>query len=173
MSNVVSLHEFFYNLLIVKRVNNFTITELRDALLDSTSNAFSPKEARLYVYRRVLFLESKELLVKTKSSHSKEVRYITSAQFENVLFKSKKTLKQVPEKKSLEPESFFTSLQKEKKAHEDHLLMIEGELETFASLIKRYPDQKNSVKPFFNQAEQEHRRLYSHVRAISKILKQQ
>lgn len=172
MSNVVSLHEFFYNLLIVKRVNNFTVTELRDALLSSTGNTFSSDEARLYVYRRILFLEAKGLLVRTKSSHSKAVRYITSANFDDVQFKSKATLKKEI-KGEANQDSFFSELKKEKQLHEEHLLMIEGEIETFASLLKRFPEQKRNVRPFFNEAQQQSKRLHSHVRAISKILGQQ
>ncbi|MCE2595857.1 hypothetical protein [Motilimonas cestriensis] len=171
MSNVVSLHELFYKLLIVKGYNCFTVTELRDALLTMTGDVFCSNKARMYVYRRILYMESKQLLRKTQSGPGKQVRYLTTPLFKSTIFRPKSTLKD-HNLKVVEAvdTSFHNALRKEKQACEDSLKITKQEMAAFASLIQRYPEQQDNVRPFFYQAREEVYRLQSQVSAISKIL---
>ncbi|MDO6524729.1 hypothetical protein Q4519_03430 [Motilimonas sp. 1_MG-2023] len=171
MSNVVSLHEYFYNLMITNGINNFTVIELRDEILAKAGNVFCSNTARIYVYRRILYLESKQLLRKTQSGPGKQVRYLTTPLFKKTRFSSKSTLKNLntstPDNQDI---SFHEALLKEKRTYEKSLKVTEQEVATFASLIKRYPYQQDHVQPFLNQAREDVHRLQSQMNAISKIL---
>ena len=75
MSKAVALHQDVHNLLITNNIDNFTVSEIRDALIYS-SNSFSDKsETRKYIYRVVCKLVKLGLLIKHPNSQIKKIKY--------------------------------------------------------------------------------------------------
>lgn len=175
MSKAVSLHKHFYNLLKIKKLNHFTVTEFRDALMDEPDASFCKVEARKFVYRRLLLLVNKGLMYKTDSKFSSETRYSTSELFSHTVFKTKKAPN--PQGEGIPSNvqqnsnvSFLLELKKEKIIHETDLRFVTEEMEVFESLMTRFPEQKEYLEPFFYEARNRSSKLYSHVSALSKIL---
>ncbi|NMV05989.1 hypothetical protein HKB28_02290, partial [Vibrio parahaemolyticus] len=59
MKKVTRINPDMFNLLIEKGMDDFSVIEARDALLNSTSTFTSSDEARKYVYKQLLSLEEK------------------------------------------------------------------------------------------------------------------
>lgn len=175
MSRAVSLHQHFYNLLKVRKMNHFTVTEFRDAVIADSQTSWCKDEARKFVYRRLLLLVRKRLLHRTGKKHSPDTLYSTTKLFSQTVFKVKNTIRaageggflKVPKKPS---DSFLTVLQKEKVMYKTDLRFATEEMEVFECLIQRFPEQKEFIEPFFHEAKVRSAQLYSHVSALSKIL---
>lgn len=59
MKKVTRINPHMFNLLIEKGMDDFSVTEARDALLNSVSTFPSKDDARKYVYKQLLSFEEK------------------------------------------------------------------------------------------------------------------
>ena len=180
MSKAVPLNTFVYNLLIKKSLNDFTITEIRDALLASSSKFDEKNEAHRFIYNQILRLVDKSYLIKQAKVGSKRATYSKSALFLATNFtatsrKSKKSHGQlivVPKSKLkvVTKYSFQDELGKEKYTHVADLAVILCEVEEYKDLIQRFPDQIDNLKELYIDARGRSARLLGKINAITRVL---
>lgn len=175
MTKAVLLHEYIYNLLIVKKRNHFTVTHLRDEIIEEHGTLFCNEKARKLAYRHLSQLVKKGLMYKRRLQYSDDTVYSTTALFDDTVFRIKKAPNPIGEGNSIKVQqnsnvSFLLVLEKEKITHQNDLRFVTEEMKVFENLITRFPEQKECVEPFYYEAKKRSTELYSHVSALSKIL---
>lgn len=81
MARAIALHPDVYNLLIVVNINNFTVSEIRDALMYESEFFNDKAETRKCIYRVICKLTKLKLLIKHTHSEVKKSRYTKSKTF--------------------------------------------------------------------------------------------
>lgn len=178
MSKAVSLNEHIYNLLIIRGINQFTVTEARDALMEQSEYFSDEIEARKVVYRQILRLLNKGLLAKTNSEASQTVKYFKTEQFSQTDFTLKHKKKSVNDAQVITSKQtvhdvtdfFWSILEKEKLTHEADLQIVLGELEEFKRLLSRFPEKREHFESFYFEAKERSTTLLGKVNALTKVL---
>lgn len=171
-----------FNLLIEKEMDDFLVTEARDALMLVAKEHTDLDEARKYVYRQILSFERKGWLVANGSARNKRYQktdlFLQMTCTPRVAKSASTSVTHAPKSKehkvsqSTELHSFeFTVLLKEKSQHEGELAIILGEVEEYQSLIKRFPNNRDAFLPLFSEAKERSARLLGKINALSKALK--
>jgi len=177
VSNVIALNEYVYNLLIKKGFNKFTVTELRNALLKQSKEFKNKDEARRFIYRHLVRLVKKRLLIKQEKKSPKNTIYLKTELFDTTVFigggLSQTERKFYGSELYLEvreeDSSFLQEILKEKLLHEIDLATLEGEIEEYMSLIERFPEQKKSINELYCEAKKHSVRSLGKVNALTKI----
>lgn len=179
MKSAVKLHPYIYNLLIEKDFDEFTSTHLRDALLTITNEYPHVSEARKFVRRQLHRLEALGFLSKIESSGSrlktlyKKTEHFYSTTFLPGKIPKNSCLKVETEKKNFpapDVDVFLANLKHEKVLHEAKLAVVLSEIEEYKSLMHRFPDRKNELTGFYDQAKNQSATLLGRVTALSKVL---
>ncbi|MGR5318514.1 hypothetical protein [Vibrio sp. DNB22_19_1] len=162
-----------FNLLIEKKMDDFLVVELRDALMMNAENMMDSAHARKFVYRQIIAFERKGWLVSSGVDRAK--RYKKTELFNQIAFSPRgtltaKPLSELPLNVEL-PICEMSVLLKEKKQHEGELAIVLGEVEEYQSLIHRFPKNKDLFLPLFTEAKECSARLLGKINAISKALK--
>ncbi len=172
MSNVVSLNAFVYKLLIENDLNNFTVTEIRNSLLKVSSEFTDEGEARRFIYRQLVKLVDKKLLIKVKKDNTKTLIYSKTALFNDSHFvsKAKRITKAKKNVIPVKENNFIEALSKEKRAHETDLAVVLCEVEEYKELIHRFPKQVNYLKSLHLDARNRSVQLLGKINAVGRIL---
>lgn len=180
MAKAIALHPDVYNLLIVVNINNFTVSEIRDALMYESEFFNDKTETRKYIYRVICKLTKLKLLTKHTHSEVKKSRYTKAETFITANFVVKpsinKPLVQQPQIKLSRNEEaansigFFNELSQEKKTYEAELAISLSEVEEFKDLMKRFPNQNDLFKPFYFETRERSVQLLGKVNALTKVL---
>jgi hypothetical protein len=93
MTKAIALHTDVYNLLIVININNFTVSEIRDALMHESEFFNDEAETRKYIYRVICKLTKLRLLIKHTHVEAKKSRYTKSEAFTTANFMMKSSTK--------------------------------------------------------------------------------
>ena len=180
MSRAVALHQDVHNLLITNNIDNFTVSEIRDALMYS-SNYFNGKsETRRYIYRVVCKLVKLGLLIKHPNKQIKKIKYTKPELFFTVNFVIKQDV-QIPEVTAPKIQllnddatainsDFFAELLEQKQKHEAELAIKLGEVEEFKALMKRYPQKNELFNRFYLETRDCSAQLLGKVNALTKVL---
>jgi len=180
VSKAVALHPDVHNLLITNNIDNFTVSEIRDALMYS-SNAFSGKsETRRYIYRVVCKLVKLGLLIKHPNKQIKKIKYTKPELFFTANFMIKQDVQtlevETPKVPLLNDEAaeintdFFAELLEQKQKHEAELAIKLGEVEEFKALMKRYPQKNELFNRFYLETRDYSAQLLGKVNALTKVL---
>ncbi|SGZ18683.1 hypothetical protein [Moritella viscosa] len=180
MSKAVALHPDVHNLLITNNIDNFTVSEIRDALMYS-SNYFSGKsETRRYIYRVICKLVKLGLLIKHPNKQIKKIKYTKPELFFTANFVIKQDVKvagvTAPKIQVLNNEAtvtstdFFAELLEQKQEHEAELAIKLGEVEEFKALMKRYPQKNELFNRFYLETRDCSAQLIGKVNALTKVL---
>ncbi|EDT6360750.1 hypothetical protein AIA42_004053 [Salmonella enterica subsp. enterica] len=181
MKSAVKLHTYMYKLLIEMSFNEFCAIHLRDALLKITDDYAEVTEARKFIHRQLLRLESLGFIYKIESSGGKSRSvYKKTESFHSTIFiprglPKNSRLIAMPEKmKPSAPgaDRFLVDLEKEKVIHEAKLAVILGELEEYQSLMERFPAKKICFMDLYQQAKNQSAELLGRVTALTKVLGQ-
>lgn len=180
MAKAIALHPDVYNLLIVININNFTVSEIRDALMHESEFFNDKTETRKCIYRVICKLTKLKLLIKHTNSEVKKSRYIKSETFITANFVMKSSAEtpavQQPKVKILRNEKtesstdFRDALSKEKKTYEAELAISLSEVEEFKDLMQRFPKQNDLFKPFYLETRERSVQLLGKVNALTKVL---
>ncbi|SGZ20729.1 hypothetical protein [Moritella viscosa] len=180
MAKAIALHTDVYNLLIVVNINNFTVSEIRDALMHMSEFFNDENETRKYIYRVICKLTKLKLLIKHTHVEVKKSRYTKSEAFTNTSFVMKSNTKmslvqqskitQLDDIKTETSTAFNTVLSKEKKDYEAELAVALSEAEEFKDLILRFPKQNNLFKPFYLEIKERSELLAGKINALTKVL---
>ncbi|EDL5063838.1 hypothetical protein ACH9C7_01920 [Salmonella enterica subsp. enterica serovar Agona] len=181
MKSAVKLHPYMYKLLIEMGFNEFCAIHLRDALLKITDDYAEVTEARKFIHRQLLRLESLGFIYKIESSGGKSRSvYKKTESFHSTIFIPRALPKNsrliaMPEKmKPSAPgaDRFLVDIEKEKVIHEAKLAVILGELEEYQSLMERFPAKKICFMDLYQQAKNQSAELLGRVTALTKVLGQ-
>ena len=156
--------------------NNFHVTQLRDAYLAGSSPAQDPVEARKYVYRQILRLVKKGLLLKKGTKNSKRVVYQKSELFYKTNFIVQSTTEgkvNRPKTVTIGTNTAVQQLEKRLKETEVDLLTSIGESEEYMRLYQSFPEMKAHLESQYLQARENSSKLLGQIKAIKSVLAHQ
>ncbi|WP_065204325.1 response regulator [Shewanella woodyi] len=156
--------------------DNFHVTQLRDAYIASSLVTQDLVEARKYVYRQILRLLKKGLLLKKGTKNSKRVMYQKSELF----FKTNFVVQSAAEDKVNRPKAVTVDtntavqlLEKRLKESEVDLLTSIGESEEYMRLYQSFPEMKLHLESQYLQARENSSKLLGQIKAIKSVLAHQ
>ncbi len=168
MKKVTRINPHMFNLLIEKGMDNFSVTEARDALLNSASAFPSKDDARKYVYKQLLSFEEKGWL--SVIGVRRDKRYHQTNEFKALTIEPRSGRNKKAKVDSIAiqtPECFLNALEQEKKQHEGELAITLGEIEEYQSLLTRFPNNKQDMQPLFNAARERSAKLLGRINALT------
>ncbi|MGR5140420.1 hypothetical protein ACQKPX_01950 [Photobacterium sp. DNB23_23_1] len=171
----IKINRFMYNLLIEKKLDGFSVTEARDAILYYDSSLEDTNQARKVIYRQILLFLGKNWLRDTGEGHNKQ--YWVTDIFKQLPVEPRSDrkgtdLKEVKEFKPATKETMeMDQLFKEKSQYEGELSITLGEVEELRSLIERFPKKAREWTPFLNEAKERSATLLGRINALEKVLK--
>ncbi|MEZ8656271.1 hypothetical protein AB6D60_20035 [Vibrio splendidus] len=168
MKKVIRINPHMFNLLIEKGMDNFSVTEARDALLNGTSAFPSKDDARKYVYKQLLSFEEKGWLSVIGTRRDK--RYHQTNEFKALTIELRSARNRKAKVDSIavqSPEYSINALEQEKKQHEGELAITLGEIEEYQSLLTRFPNNKHDMQPLFNAARERSAKLLGRINALT------
>ncbi|MEZ8930876.1 MULTISPECIES: hypothetical protein [unclassified Vibrio] len=168
MKKVIRINPHMFNLLIEKGMDNFSVTEARDALLNGTSAFPSKDDARKYVYKQLLSFEEKGWLSVIGTRRDK--RYHQTNEFKALTIEPRSARNRKAKVDSIavqSPEYSINALEQEKKQHEGELAITLGEIEEYQSLLTRFPNNKHDMQPLFNAARERSAKLLGRINALT------
>ncbi len=156
--------------------DNFHVTQLRDAYLANSSVVQDLVEARKYVYRQILRLVKKGLLLKKGTKNSKRVVYQKSELFFEANFtvqsKTAATVNQ-PKPAAAITNNAIWQLEERLKESEVDLLTSIGESEEYMRLYQSFPEMKIHLESQYLQARENSSKLLGQIKAIKSVLTHQ
>ena len=156
--------------------NNFHVTQLRDAYVANSSVPQDLIEARKYVYRQILRLVKKGLLLKKGTKNSKTVMYQKSDLFFKTNFIAQSittgTVNQ-PKTTSVNTSIAVQQLEERLKESEVDLLTSIGESEEYMRLYQSFPEMKAHLESQYLQARENSSKLLGQIKAIKSVLAHQ
>ncbi|MFA0657165.1 hypothetical protein [Vibrio sp. 10N.222.49.C12] len=168
MKKVTRINPHMFNLLIEKGMDNFSVTEARDALLNGTSAFPSKVDARKYVYKQLLSLEEKGWLSVIGTRRDK--RYHQTNEFKALTVEPRSGRNRQAKVDSMAvqtSEYSIHALEQEKKQYEGELAITLGEIEEYQSLLTRFPNNKQDMQPLFNAARERSAKLLGRINALT------
>lgn len=180
MARAIALHPDIYNLLIVININNFTVSEIRDALMYESEFFNDKTETRKCIYRVIFKLTKLKLLIKHAHADAKQIRYTKSDKFittnfmtnpsTNISVVQQKKIRLVHDNKIESGHLFHNNLSKEKTKYEAELAITLSEVEEFKNLMQRFPKENDLFKPFYLETRENSVQLLGKVNALTKVL---
>jgi hypothetical protein len=165
-----NINNNMFKLLIEKEMDNFSVVELRDALVQQTEGKYSQDEARKYVYRQILAYVKKGWL--TSKGQNRLKLYLKTDSFKSLSFSSSNTTKTkelTNNKQQMNDE--IKIFVREKSNYTGELEIILGEVEEYQSLMSRFPSMSSSLRPLFEVTKDRSARLLGKINALSNVIK--
>lgn len=167
-----------YDVLVGEDLNEFTVTELRDAFVAYPQVRESDLvEARRVVYTQILRLVKQELLQKVASDHPYHTRYVKTPRFYERVFQAK----ELPSESGCEvaetaasavnaTPSLTDALHSRLQGYRAELLTAMGESEEYQRLLKDFPEHQRVIRRQYEQARDTTTRLLGRVKAVEHLL---
>jgi hypothetical protein len=155
--------------------NNFTVLELRSAYLAIVSNPQLGKvEARKYVYRHILRLESKGLLERKYSEKRDRTFYSKTKQFSPDCFQvSEEHLEtSKPPLKKEENLGVKKDLISKINKYRLELLTSIGETEEYKALCSEFPQMADNLQERYNNARDNGSKVLGRIKALESLISQ-
>ena len=179
MSNKVDMNVFLHFLLVTKQMNNFTVSEAKDALFKEHDEFKDETEARKFIYRQLSRNIEKGLLVRKDcfDDGSKRVIYSKTEKFLASSFipikrgsKKKKVTNRKESVKVAKKISYEAELKKELLAYEIDLNTTLEEAKEYNSLSERFPELQEKLKEHQSQAKGKSIKLLGKINALQNLL---
>ncbi|MEZ9710048.1 hypothetical protein AB4254_15325 [Vibrio breoganii] len=169
MKKVTRINPHMFNLLIKTGIDNFSVTEARDALINSTVTFTSADDARKYVYKQILSFEEKGWLSATGARREKRYHQTNAFKALSIEPRAAKNRKAKVTPMAIQtPNLSLNELEQEKKQYEGELAITLGEIEEYQSLLTRFPNNKQDIQPLFNAAREHSAKLLGRINALTK-----
>ncbi|MEZ9595503.1 response regulator [Shewanella sp. 10N.261.52.F9] len=152
--------------------NNFRVSQLRDAYLAISPTNKDSVEVRKYVYRQILRLVKKGLLLKKGTKNSKRVTYLKSDLFHEVIFITERKVEK-PKLINANTTLAVQKLETRLKESEIDLLTSIGESEEYMRLYQSFPEMKAHLESQYLQAREKSSKLLGQIKAIKSVLAHQ
>ncbi|MBF4336836.1 hypothetical protein P4S52_15385 [Vibrio sp. SA48] len=172
MKKVIRINPYMFNLLIEKGMDDFSVIDARDALLNSSVIFSSKDDARKYIYKQLLSFEEKGWLSTIGTHRSK--RYHQTSEFKALTVEPRVASKN---KVNVDPivtqtaDTPLNVLEQEKKQYEGELEITLGEIEEYQSLLTRFPHNRQKMQPLFNTARERSAKLLGKINALTNWIK--
>ena len=154
MTNIIKLTEDIYHLLVEKGFNHFTITTLRNTLQALNDTYKNPDETRRFVYRQVIRLVNKGLLVRDKNPSPKCAQYSKTQLFKTSVFtKAIKGSVTSFSQSQVINNNFESKLDEAIKVCESEVLILVSEIEEYKRLINTFPNNRDSIVIFLSDGQ--------------------
>jgi hypothetical protein len=179
MNNKIDMNVFLHSLLVKEQMDNFTVSEAKDALLDHHAEFTDPVEARKFIYRQLTRNIEKGLIKRFDNPNEKikKVTYSKTDLFFNSTIvpikrvkKDKKELQRKPQKREVKTISYQTELQQELSTYEIDLNTLFEEAKEYKRLSSRYPELKAKLQLHQSQAKERSIKLLGKVHALQNLL---
>lgn len=178
MSQQVNMNTFLYSLLVTNKLNDFTVSQARDALLKAHPEFTDKVESRKFIYRQLTRTIEKGLLHRAdcfKSGTKKVIYSKTNEFFSSTIAPltrgTKKTVTQQKEsKKVIKTVNYKNELQKELNTYEFDLKTILEEAKEYKRLSVRFPELRKKLNQHQSQAKEKSIQLLGKVHALQNLL---
>mgnify|MGYP003646280575 FL=1 len=171
----IKLDSDLLSIFLTENFNNFTVLELRSAYLAIIKNHQLGKvEARKYVYRHILRLESKGLLERKYSEKRDRTFYSKTKQFSPDCFQvSEERLEtsQPPLKKE-ENLGVKKDLISKINKYRLELLTSIGETEEYKALCSEFPQMADNLQERYNNARDNGSKVLGRIKALESLISQ-
>jgi hypothetical protein len=154
MTKAIKLNEDIYHLLVEKNFNHFTITALRNTLQALNDTYKNPDEARRFVYRQVMRLVNKGLLVRDENPSPKRAQYSKTPLFKTSIFTSvtNDSIASLSQSQVID-KSFNIELNDTMKTYESEMAVLVSEVEEYKRLIEANPNCYDAIVVFLNKGQ--------------------
>ncbi len=156
MTKEIKLNENIYHLLVEKNFNHFTITSLRNTLQAISDVYKDPDEVRRFVYRQVIRLVNKGLLIRDNNPSPKKAQYSKTSLFKASIFTKvvkSSSLEFTKSKEDTDIDYFQSELGQKKTLYEEESLMIASEIEEYIWLNDKYPNNREIIISFLKEKQ--------------------
>lgn len=165
----------FYTVLVEQQLDNFTIMELRDAIIDVTpsDSELSPQQQQKRAYRLVHRLIKKSLFSASKKIGT-HIRYGRTAEFTKVRLQAKGT----PIEKTKTPTSNLSAthaakryeLQRLLDEYQVELLSALEETNEYKRLNQKMPELSTLLEPMHLETREKSSRAFGKIEAVKKVM---
>ncbi|PKH93219.1 hypothetical protein CXF76_02350 [Pseudoalteromonas sp. 78C3] len=154
MTKAIKLNEDIYHLLVKKNFNHFTITALRNTLQALNDTYKNPDEARRFVYRQVMRLVDKGLLVRDENPSPKRAQYSKTPLFKTSIFTrvTNDSIANLSQSQVIN-NNFESELDEAIKVCESEVLILVSEIEEYKRLINTFPNNRDSIVIFLSDGQ--------------------
>lgn len=158
-----------YACFIDDELDNFTVTELRNAYMKN-SGEIDPKKSRKIVYRQILRLQKKKMLLRQDSERVKDHLYIKTDIFTKIGLVTEKPNTQCKEPNSAPDISVNTLLDERLKQCEVDLMASIAESEEYIRLYESLPELKEQLESNYLQSRECSSKLLGQIKAIKSVI---
>ncbi len=184
MSKKANMNVFLHFLLVIKQMNNFTVTQAKETLLREQSEFTDPVETRKFVYRQLTRNVAKGLLKRTNKLRKgvKEVIYSKTELFfslEVVPSSRASRLKKISTENIGAPNistetvkviEYQEELKKDLLTYEIDLNTVLEEAKEYQRLSARYPKLQEQLQLHHTQAKEKSIKLLGKINALQTLL---
>ena len=184
MSKKANMNVFLHFLLVIKQMNNFTVTQAKETLLREQSEFTDPVETRKFVYRQLTRNVAKGLLKRTNKLRKgvKEVIYSKTELFfslEVVPSSRASRLKKISTENIGAPDisaetvkviEYQEELKKDLLTYEIDLNTVLEEAKEYQRLSARYPKLQEQLQLHHTQAKEKSIKLLGKINALQTLL---
>ncbi|MGO2293439.1 MAG: hypothetical protein ACTJH9_13380 [Pseudoalteromonas sp.] len=184
MSKQANMNVFLHFLLVIKQMNNFTVTEAKDALLHEQSEFTDAVETRKFIYRQLTRNVAKGLLKRTNKVNKgyKEVIYSKTELFLNLEIvpssrgSSAKSIEIINNNSTnakvekLQITEYQDELKKDLLTYEIDLNTVLEEAKEYKRLTARYPKLHEQLQLHHTQAKEKSIKLLGKINALQTLL---
>lgn len=179
MNKKVDMNVFLHFLLVKKQMNDFTVSEAKDALLHEHTEFTDSVEARKFIYRQLTRNVTKGLLKRTNrlGNGVKKVIYSKTESFFSATIspisrgsKAKKTMVHSSQPKTEKTVDYQGELKKELLAYEIDLNTILEEAKEYKRLSARFPNLKEQLQQHHTKAKEKSIKLLGRINALQNLL---
>jgi hypothetical protein len=184
VSNKVKLNEVVFKILIENKLDGFTVSDMRNSVLE-VSDLFESKEAAgTFAYRQITGLENKQLVLKSSKMKGKQITYsqtklLLNSEITVKPYEFKKRAKRtsviskatalIPSKKKSISELLKTVI-KQKTQYEAELTMVLSETEEVKHVMSSFPDESTHLQALYLDLRNQSATLCGKVNALTKII---
>ncbi len=184
MSKQANMNVFLHFLLVIKQMNNFTVTEAKNALLHEQSEFTDAVETRKFIYRQLTRNVAKGLLKRTNKLNkgAKEVIYSKTELFFNLEIvpssrgSSAKSIEIINNNSTnakvekLQITEYQDELKKDLLTYEIDLNTVLEEAKEYKRLTVRYPKLQEQLQLHHTQAKEKSIKLLGKINALQTLL---
>ncbi|HDB1440011.1 TPA: hypothetical protein O6E29_003066 [Vibrio cholerae] len=170
MSHSQKINAFMHKLLIENEMDNFSLVEIKDALLDIEEFASTGQDAHKFVYRQVWGLEKKGWL--NAEGIGREKRYMQTDLFKGLKFATRSmpvTINRVADVPTVQ-QGKYNILINERNECEGELEIILGEIEEYRSLNQRFPELTLQITPLLKNARERSALLLGKINVLTNVV---
>jgi len=169
----VKIDPYLLSALNNESLNNFTVTQLKDAYLIELGPNHDLIEARKFTYRQVLRFVRLGLFKKEAADKRKKSKYFKSTKYKQTQFEVRsihKAKKLTPPAKTQNHNSALNQIEEQLKQYKVDLLASVGESEEYMRLYKSNPEFKSLLENEYHQAREQSSKLLGQIKALKTVL---